>query len=83
MKDPALQPLVFENCVNQIIEGNRSIVGLMMESNINFGGQDLPKLGKANLAYGVSVTDPCLDWGRTEECLRHAHERLLPVLPKR
>jgi 3-deoxy-7-phosphoheptulonate synthase len=34
MKDHALQPLVFNDCMHQIIEGNRSIVGLMLESNL-------------------------------------------------
>ena len=38
-KDPALQPLVLENCVNQIVEGNTSIVGLMLESNLEPGAQ--------------------------------------------
>ncbi|MFO7857933.1 MAG: 3-deoxy-7-phosphoheptulonate synthase, partial [Ectothiorhodospiraceae bacterium] len=35
-KDPALQPLVLDNLVNQITEGNRSLVGMMVESNIGW-----------------------------------------------
>ncbi len=41
-KDPALQPLVAENIGNQVLEGNRSIVGLMLESNLNWGTQPIP-----------------------------------------
>ena len=82
MKDHALQPLVFHDCVHQILEGNRSIVGLMLESNLEAGnqpiGEDLSKL-----RYGVSVTDPCIDWASTEELLRRANKELAGVLGKR
>lgn len=80
-KDPALQGLVLENIVNQIIEGNRSIVGLMLESNINWGNQKLkdPK----DLQYGVSITDACIDWDTTERLLRDAAAKLRKVLPGR
>ncbi len=40
-KDAAIQPLVMENTTNEILEGNKSIVGLMIESNIEFGRQDI------------------------------------------
>lgn len=78
LKDPALQPLVFDNCINQIVEGNRSIIGLMLESNINFGSQSLPK-DLSKLKYGVSITDGCLDWARTEELLLRANEKLRQI----
>jgi 3-deoxy-7-phosphoheptulonate synthase len=81
-KDPALQSLVAENCVNQILEGNRSIVGLMLESNINWGNQKIPADLK-QLKYGVSVTDACIDWPTTEKLLRSARDKLKDVLPKR
>ena len=56
-KDPSVQPLVAENCVTQILDGNRSIVGLMLESHLKAGNQPIPKdLG--TLEYGVSITDP-------------------------
>jgi len=42
-KDPALQPLVMENVANQIVEGNQSIIGLMVESHLNWGCQAIPK----------------------------------------
>ena len=82
MKDHRLQPLVFRDCLHQIIEGNRSIVGLMLESNLEAGNQPIPE-DRAKLRYGVSVTDPCIDWASTEELLRRAHEQLRPVLATR
>lgn len=81
-KDPNLQPLVLENVTNQIIEGNRSIVGVMMESHLNAGRQDIPD-DLSQLQYGVSITDPCIDWETTESCIHEARERLKDVLPRR
>lgn len=81
-KDAALQPLVADDCVHQIVEGNRSIVGLMLESNLHAGNQPIPK-DLARLKYGVSVTDPCIDWSATEQLLRRAREKLKGVLPRR
>ena len=75
MKDHALQPLVFTDCVHQILEGNRSIVGMMLESNLGAGSQPIPE-DRSQLRYGVSVTDPCIDWATTEELLRRAHREL-------
>lgn len=74
-KDPTLQPLVAKNCVNQILEGNRSIVGLMLESNLAWGNQSLPK-DLSQLIYGVSITDACLDWTTTEQLILDMHEKL-------
>jgi len=82
MKDHALQPLVFNDCVHQIIEGNRSIVGLMLESNLEAGSQPIPP-DRSKLRYGVSVTDPCIDWRTTEEVLRRANRDLGPILQRR
>jgi 3-deoxy-7-phosphoheptulonate synthase len=81
-KDYRLQPLVAENCVNQILEGNRSIVGLMLESNLGAGNQSIPQ-DLSQLKYGVSVTDACIDWASTEKLLREARLRLKDVLPGR
>jgi 3-deoxy-7-phosphoheptulonate synthase len=82
MKDPALQPLVFMDCVHQIKEGNRSIVGLMLESHLNAGSQPIPA-DLAQLRYGVSVTDACIDWATTSELLRRAATELRPALAAR
>ncbi|MCB0335608.1 MAG: 3-deoxy-7-phosphoheptulonate synthase [Bdellovibrionales bacterium] len=72
-KDPKLQPLVFKNCIQQIVDGNTSIKGLMVESNLEWGAQDLGP----DLKYGVSITDACIDWNTTEEMLLQAHQELL------
>jgi 3-deoxy-7-phosphoheptulonate synthase len=81
-KDYSLQPLVAENCVNQILDGNRSIVALMLESHLHAGNQPIPQ-DLSRLKYGVSVTDACIDWATTEKLLRDARARLREVLPAR
>jgi 3-deoxy-7-phosphoheptulonate synthase len=74
-KDPQLQPLVFADCRNQLHEGNRSIVGFMLESNLEAGNQPIPS-DLRKLRYGVSVTDACIDWPSTEALLRRAADGL-------
>jgi 3-deoxy-7-phosphoheptulonate synthase len=81
-KDPSLQPLVMENVANQILEGNTSIIGLMVESHINAGAQSIPK-DLADLQYGVSITDACISWETTETSLRAMRDKLKNVLPAR
>ena len=81
-KQPELQPLVVENAANQIIEGNKSIIGLMVESNLQAGNQSIPD-NLEDLKYGVSVTDGCIDWDSTERCLREMREKIKDVLPAR
>ncbi|PLW82111.1 3-deoxy-7-phosphoheptulonate synthase [Kineobactrum sediminis] len=81
-KQPELQPLVVENVGNQIIEGNRSLVGLMIESHINPGSQAIPA-DLEQLQYGVSVTDGCIGWEETEDSLRALRRQLREVLPAR
>ncbi|MDH3993283.1 MAG: 3-deoxy-7-phosphoheptulonate synthase [Gammaproteobacteria bacterium] len=81
-KQPELQPLVVENVANQILEGNRSIVGLMIESNLKAGNQPIPE-NLQDLEYGVSITDGCIDWETTETCLRAMRDKLKQVLPQR
>ena len=81
-KDPALQPLVLKDCVHQILEGNQSIVGAMLESHLEWGNQSIPA-DLSQLKYGVSITDACIDWKTTEQTLREAHTKLKDVLPQR
>jgi 3-deoxy-7-phosphoheptulonate synthase len=81
-KDHNLQSLVARDCVDQIINGNKSIVGLMLESNLHAGNQSIGE-DLSQLKYGVSVTDACMDWATTEATLRQAHEFLLPVVQGR
>ena len=78
-KDHNLQPLVARDCVDQIVNGNRSIIGLMLESNLHAGNQKITD-DRSQLQYGVSVTDACMDWETTEVCLREAREHLLPII---
>jgi 3-deoxy-7-phosphoheptulonate synthase len=81
-KAPELQPLVVENVASQILEGNTSVVGLMVESNLKAGNQGIPD-NPEDLEYGVSITDGCIDWGTTERCLREMREKLQKILPER
>lgn len=81
-KDPALQPLVMDNVSSQILEGNQSIVGLMIESNIKHGRQNIPA-NLDDLEYGLSVTDGCISWEETEEAILKMHEKLKDILPTR
>lgn len=81
-KDPQRQPAVFRNCVEQVVAGNRSIVGLMLESHLFSGRQDIP-LDLSTLQYGVSVTDGCIDWPTTEALLLEAREQLAPTMDRR
>ncbi len=81
-KNPELQPLVMSDIVNQVRYGNRSLVGVMIESNLFAGNQPIPE-DLAQLKYGCSVTDACVDWETTEQMLREAANQLRDVLPNR
>ncbi len=82
MKDPSLQPLVFMDCIHQIKEGNRSIVGLMLESHLHAGNQAIPA-DHSKLKYGMSVTDACIGWETTRDLLLRASAELTPALAQR
>jgi 3-deoxy-7-phosphoheptulonate synthase len=73
---------VFRDCIHQIIEGNSSIVGLMLESNIVAGNQPIPE-DKSRLIYGCSVTDPCIGWDTTEKLIRESAKVVGPALRAR
>jgi len=81
-RNPALQPLVMQDLVNQIRAGNQSVVGMMLESNIEAGNQKIPA-DISRLKYGQSVTDACMDWKSTEDALREAANALHDILPER
>ncbi|WP_343728769.1 3-deoxy-7-phosphoheptulonate synthase [Duganella sp.] len=74
-KKPELQPLVMADVIHQIVQGNKSLVGVMIESNIVGGNQKIPA-DLSQLVYGCSVTDGCIDWDTTEKMLRDAHQQL-------
>ncbi len=81
-KKPELQPLVMHDVVNQIRLGNKSIVGLMIESFIEAGNQTIPD-DLSQLKYGCSVTDACVDWPTTERMICEARDILRKPLAKR
>ena len=74
-KDYKLQPSVFANVIQQIVDGNTSIVGMMLESHLHEGNQPIPKQ-LDQLKYGISVTDKCISWEETEKIILAAHEEL-------
>ena len=73
-KNHALQALVLKDVVHQVADGNRSIKGVMLESNLFEGSQKLGAL--QDLRYGVSITDACMGWDTTAASLRDAATRL-------
>ena len=73
-KDYQRQPEVLGCVVDQILAGNTSISGVMIESNLEAGSQKIPE-DINHLKYGVSITDACIDWATTENILMSAHER--------
>ena len=74
-KDYNRQAEVLEDIVQQIVNGNRSISGVMIESFLSAGNQKVPAdIGE--LKYGVSITDACIDWDTTEKILLNAAGQL-------
>ena len=63
----ARQVSVAEDIATQVARGDRRIIGLMLESFIEAGRQDV--VDKNNLVYGQSITDPCMDWAQTVSTL--------------
>lgn len=64
-KDPAQQPKVARSVVEQRLAGNHGIRGIMLESHLAGGRQDLGE----TLTYGMSVTDACLGFEETRSLL--------------
>lgn len=74
-KDFTKQPAVLKTLVDQACAGSGSIMGVMLESNLEAGNQPVSS-NRAQLRYGVSVTDPCIDWPTTERCILDAASAL-------
>ena len=74
-KDYRLQASVLENVVQQIADGNTSILGVMLESNLNEGNQKIPN-NLEDLKHGVSITDGCIGWEETEKIILAAYKKL-------
>jgi 3-deoxy-7-phosphoheptulonate synthase len=66
-KDPARQPGVAADVGDQVAAGSTAIVGMMLESFLVRGRQELGSA--AELTYGQSITDACMDWDTTVEVL--------------
>lgn len=81
-KQYELQLEVLEDVAQQISAGNKSIMGVMVESNIHAGNQPIPA-DPQEIRYGVSITDACIDWPTTEAALRKLASELKTVLPGR
>jgi 3-deoxy-7-phosphoheptulonate synthase len=74
-KNHKAQAWVLGDIIQQIVDGNQSIVGMMLESNLHEGNQKIPS-NLEELKYGVSVTDKCLSWEETEKIILAAYEKL-------
>ncbi|MDD2170180.1 3-deoxy-7-phosphoheptulonate synthase [Glaesserella parasuis] len=74
-KDYRRQPLVAENVLQQLVAGNQSIIGLMIESHL-FAGNQSSEQPFEQMQYGVSITDACIDWQTTETLLTDFAETL-------
>ncbi|QIW15543.1 3-deoxy-7-phosphoheptulonate synthase [Pasteurellaceae bacterium RH1A] len=74
-KDYRRQPLVAQNALEQILAGNQSIIGLMLESHLKAGNQSSEQPFE-QMEYGQSITDACIDWQTTEDLLVDFAEKL-------
>lgn len=63
---------------SQLEYGDRTITGVMMESNINEGKQAAPSDGPSRLKYGVSITDGCVNWETTVALLTDLNKVTYP-----
>ena len=73
-KDHNMQPIVFKEVIKQRLAGNEKIIGIMLEGNINPGNQSLGNI--EDLEFGVSITDKCVGWEKTEEIILEANNLL-------
>lgn len=81
-KDYSRQPIVARDIMQQIIDGNQSVIGIMLESHLNEGNQSAD-LCVSDMKYGVSITDACINWDDTEELLREMADKLAVPLAAR
>lgn len=78
-KNHEFQPLVLKDVAHQIREGNTSIIGVMIESFLEAGNQAIPK-NLADLKYGCSVTDACINWDTTHSILKEVAQTIHAAL---
>jgi 3-deoxy-7-phosphoheptulonate synthase len=68
-KNANLQMSVYASLMHEIHKGNTHICGIMLESFLHEGSQATYLQTREPLQYGVSITDPCLDWKTTEQLI--------------
>ena len=78
-KDFRKQAVAWNDVVEQRAAGNDSILGMMLESNLQPGNQNLTA-DLSQLKHGVSITDGCIGWDETESLILDAHEKLAGVM---
>lgn len=69
-KDFRNQSKVLANICEQLEAGDKTITGVMIESNLAEGRQEVPSEGPSALKWGVSITDGCVNWETTVGLLR-------------
>lgn len=88
-KKHELQAIAFRSAIQQIAQHTDSICGMMLESHLFEGKQDLTSLD--SLKYGISITDPCISWKTTEKLILEGYQTLekltlskadVPKIPK-
>ena len=73
-KDYKNQSIVVNDVKQQISNGEKNIIGIMLESNLVEGNQKIN--GREKLKYGQSITDSCIGWNETEEIILSLDETL-------
>jgi len=79
-KDHTRQGLVCKEVVKQVRDGQKAIMGVMLESNLKAGNQAWKEGSK--LEYGMSITDACIGWDETETLLYEAAEAVAGAVSK-
>jgi 3-deoxy-7-phosphoheptulonate synthase len=74
-KNYRMQPMVWQDVINQRMDGNEAIIGMMIESNL-FEGNQIITGSPSALKYGVSITDACISWETTERMIGSAFEHM-------
>ena len=80
LKQHEKQEDVWRSLIEQRAAGTRAIIGAMVESYLKGGSQPVPA-NPAEIVYGISVTDACINWETTERMLRQGHAALKAAQP--
>ncbi len=81
-KDPKQQPRVLMDVIHQRMNGESDIIGVMIESNLIGGRQDVVPERLSDLIPGQSITDACLGWEETEDLIDKAYQAMAPLFAK-